>query len=200
MILGITGGIGAGKSTVARWFGAWGASLVSADEGARAVVAPGEPGLAALAETLGPGILCCDGALDRAALARRMFADEAVRAAVEGVLHPLITAWVTQAFARQPHPIVYEAPLLFEAGHDRLVDAVCVVVASPALRLARVQARDQAAAAEIEARMAAQLSDEARATRADVILRNDGDLVALEAAARALWDDWTAGRPLLRGY
>ncbi len=200
MILGLTGGIGAGKSCVARWFGAWGASLVSADEGARAVVAPGEPALVALVETLGPGILGCDGALDRGALARRMFADEAVRATVEGVLHPAIKAWVMEAFSRLPHPIVYEAPLLFEAGHDRLVDTVCVVVASPALRVARVTVRDQATAAELEARMAAQLSDEARCARADVILQNDSDLKALEAAARALWDDWTAGRPLRREY
>ncbi len=200
MILGITGGIGAGKSTVARWLGAWGARVVSADVIAREVVAPGEPALATLAKTLGPEILACDGALDRGALAGRMFADAAVRKAVEGILHPAITARVQAAFARLPHPIVYEAPLLLEAGHDRLVDVVVVVVATPAVRAARVQARDGAAMAEIEARMAAQLTDEARRARAHAVIVNDGDLASLERAARALWDDWTAGRPLRPQY
>ena len=200
MILGLTGGIGAGKSTVARWFVQWGASWVSADAIAREVVEPGTPALDALTAAIGHAILHCDGTLDRPELARRMFAVPAVRATVEGIVHPAITERVEEQFAQLPHPIVYEAPLLFDAGHDTLVDFVCVIVASAELRVERVQARDGAAAAQVRERIAAQLSDEERCERADVVLENHGDLAALERAAHAFWDDFAGGRPLRKFY
>ncbi len=200
MILGLTGGIGAGKSTVARWFAQWGASWVSADEVAREVVEPGMTALEALVHELGHAILHCDGTLDRVELARRMFASPRVRLRAEAILHPAIAARVKELLAIRPSPIVYEAPLLFEAGHDALVDRVCVVVAAVQLRVERVEARDGSAAAQVRQRIAAQWSDEERCARADVILENHGDLAQLELAARLLWNDWTDGRPLRKRY
>jgi len=200
MILGLTGGIGAGKSTVARWFQEWGASWVSADEGAREVVEPGMPAFSALVDAIGHAILHCDGTLDRGVLAARMFAAPGVRETVEGILHPVITARVKELFQELPHPIVYEAPLLFEAGQEALVDCVCVVVASAMLRVERVETRDGLAAERVRERIAAQLSDEERCARADAVLENHGDLAALERTARKFWDDWTSGKPLPKRY
>lgn len=200
MILGLTGGIGAGKSTVARWFAQWGASWVSADAVAREVVEPGTPALDELVEAFGHGILHCDGTLDRPVLAQRMFTAPGVRETVEGIVHPAITARVEEMFTQLPHPIVYEAPLLFEAGHDTLVDFVCVVIAGEEQRVRRVQARDGVDGTQVRERIAAQLSDEERCERADVVLENHGDLAALERAAHAFWDDFTGGRPLRKFY
>ncbi|PKN25155.1 MAG: dephospho-CoA kinase [Deltaproteobacteria bacterium HGW-Deltaproteobacteria-22] len=200
MILGLTGGIGAGKSTVARWFAQWGASWVSADAVSREVVEPGEPALDALVDEIGHAILHCDGTLDRPELAKRMFASPTVRKRAEYILHPAITARVKDLLTRRPHPIVYEAPLLFEVGHEVLVDLVCVVVAAAELRIERVEARDGVVATEVRRRIAAQWSDEERCAHAGVILENHGDLVQLEQAARELWDDWTGGKPLRKSY
>ncbi len=200
MIIGLTGGIGSGKSCVARRWRERGASLVIADEIARAVVVPGTPALAALARELGPDILDADGSLLRGELARRMFADPDVRRRVESILHPAITARVREDFARLAHPIVYEAPLLFEAGHDALVDVVVVVTAPRRLRLQRAALRDGADPAQVRARMAAQWTDAQRIARAQAVIVNDGTLAQLWAAADACWDDLVSGAPLRERY
>jgi len=199
MIIGLTGGIGSGKSTVARHWGTRGASLIIADDIAREMTSPGSAACVALAQELGLDILFPDGALRRQELARRMFADVRVRRRVEAILHPAITALVRERLQQLPHPIVYEAPLLLESGHDALVDVVVVVAAPRALRLKRVMLRDGADPAGVRARMAAQWTDAQRCARAHAVLRNDGPLNRLLEAADALWDELIAsGAPRTR--
>lgn len=195
MIVGLTGGIGSGKSTVAARWREHGAQVVSADAVAREVVQAGSPALAQLVDLLGREILDGAGHLRREQVAARMFSDPQVRRQVEAVLHPAITARVLELLDLcRPGPVVYEAPLLFEAGHEKLVELVVVVAAPRRVRLARACRRDGADRAAVLARMAAQWTDAQRCARADVIIENTGDLPALWAAADAFWEDWISGR------
>jgi len=140
-------------------------------------------------------LICPHGHVDP-----RMFADPDVRRRVESILHPAITQRVREDFARLAHPIVYEAPLLFEAGHDALVDVVVVVTAPRRLRLQRAALRDGADPAQVRARMAAQWTDAQRIARAQAVIVNDGTLAQLWAAADACWDDLVSGAPLRERY
>ena len=196
--VGLTGGIGAGKSTVARMLAARGAVVVDADAVAREVVEPGTPGLAAVVVEFGPAILDAAGALDRAALARLVFADPEALARLEAILHPLIAArsteLVTAAAAGPVVPVVvHDVPLLVERGLSAAggYDLVVVVDAADELRLERLVQRGMAEA-DARARMAAQAGREERRARADVVITNDGDPAELEAQVDALWVRLTA--------
>jgi dephospho-CoA kinase len=188
--VGLTGGIGSGKSTVAAMLAQRGAVVVDADAIARALVAPGEPALAAIVERFGQGVLLPDGTLDRAGLAALVFPDEAALAALDAIMHPRIAArsaeLLAAAEAAGTEVVVYDMPLLVEQGLGAGFDVVLVVLASREVRLERLALRGIAAADAAE-RMARQATDEQRRAAADVVVVNDGDLAALAAEVDRAW-------------
>lgn len=191
MILGVTGGIASGKTLVTRILRQLGATVVSADELAREVVAPGSATLARLSAEFGPEILLPSGELDRAALAARVFADPQARARLNAITHPAIGALAVARLAELATTggplVVYEAPLLYEAGAEGRVDAVLVVTVPESLQLQRLMARDQLSEAAARERIAAQWSQEEKAARADFVIVNDDTPATLEARVKALF-------------
>ncbi len=159
VLIGLTGPIGCGKSTIAARLGAAGARVIDADRLARAVTEPGEPALAAIVERFGPEILGPDGALDRGALGRRVFADPAELRALEAITHPAIRPRLLEAIetarAAAPPAVVVEAIRLVEGGYADLFDEVWLVVCDPAAQRARLAGRG-VEPAEIERRIASQ--------------------------------------------
>ena len=186
--VGLTGGIGAGKSSVARRLVEHGAHLVDADVVAREVVAPGTPGLAALVEAFGPGVLDASGALDRPALAARVFDDDEARARLNGVVHPLVRERTRQLEAAAPHGavVVQDVPLLVENGLAGLFDVVVVVDAPAGLRVERLAARGMSAD-DARARIRSQATRAQRVAAADVLLDNGGTTEDLRSQVDALW-------------
>ena len=192
-MIGLTGNIGSGKSTVARLFEARGVPVIDADALARELQQPGQPAHAEIAaawpEAIGP-----DGRLDRRRLADIVFGDPdpAARKRLEAIMHPRIgelSRARAQAFAAAGHPlIVYEASLLIEGGRDKELDGLIVVTASPATRMARVVARDGVRDEDVRARMRAQLPQEEKVRRATHVIDNDGDLAATEAQVDRILD------------
>lgn len=186
-LLGLTGGIAAGKSTVAAVLTELGARVISADALARQVVAPGTRALAEIARTFGARFVGSDGRLDRKALGARVFADPEARRALEAIVHPRIReafeAELARIRAEDPHAVVvYDAPLLIEAGAHRAVDRVIVVAVDEATQLKRLMARDALTLAEARARLAAQLPLEERLQYADEVV--DGTLPPARLKAR----------------
>ncbi len=192
--IGLTGGIGSGKSTVAALLVERGAVLVDADVLAREVVAPGTPGLAAVVAAFGPGVLGPDGSLDRPALAAVVFADPEQRARLDAVVHPLVRARAAELVAQAPADavVVQDVPLLVETGQAGSYDLVVVVQASLPVRLARLEQRGMTEA-DARARIAGQATDDQRAAAADVLLHNDGTREELAAQVDELWRDRVAG-------
>ncbi|WP_152191007.1 dephospho-CoA kinase [Georgenia satyanarayanai] len=189
--LGLTGGIGAGKSTVARELERLGAVVVDADMIAREVVAPGAAGLAAVVAEFGEGVLAADGALDRAALGRIVFADPAARARLEEITHPLIAAETARRVAGLPAGtvVVHDVPLIVERGLADRYDLVAVVGADEEVRLERL-VRDRGMSREdARARIDAQATDAERRAVADVWLDNSGSPEALLSQVRRLWHE-----------
>ncbi len=189
--VGLTGGIGAGKSTVARVLTESGAHLVDADRIAREVVEPGSAGLARLTETFGDGIIGTDGALDRPALAELAFADDESRAALNAIMHPLIGERTQQRIDQAPEGaiVVQDIPLLVEGGMAPLFDLVLVVDLDAEIRLQRLVEFRGMAESDARSRMAAQATDAQRRAVADVLIDNRGTPEELEAAVHALWRD-----------
>ncbi|WP_303787146.1 dephospho-CoA kinase [Azovibrio restrictus] len=175
-VVGLTGGIGSGKSTVAEAFVALGAGLVDTDVLARQLTSPGGAAMAALVDRFGAGIRAADGSLDRAAMRQRVFADPEARRALEAILHPLIRRQAEADIAALGAPYVLLAiPLLVETGRESYcLDRVLVVDCPEALQRSRVMARNGLSAAEVEAIMAAQASRAARLAVADDVLDNSG--------------------------
>lgn len=188
MRVALTGGIGAGKSEVARLLAALGAVVVDADALAREVVEPGTPGLAAVVAEFGPGVLAPDGSLDRAALGRTVFADPQRRRALEAIVHPLVARRSAELVAAAPRDgvVVYDVPLLVENGLQDGYDAVVVVDAPDEVRLARLAARGMPAE-DARARMAAQATREQRLAAATQVIDNGAGLDHLRAQVRELW-------------
>lgn len=177
-IVGLTGGIGSGKSTVATLFADNGITLVDADVVARQVVAPGSPALAAIAEHFGRTVLQADGQLNRAALRLQVFSDEAARQWLNQLLHPLIREQMQQQLAAATSPyVLWVVPLLLENGLNQDCDRVLVVDAPADTQRQRVLARD--ASADADAIMARQLSRRERLAAADDIIDNSGTPDAL---------------------
>ncbi|MCQ4321394.1 dephospho-CoA kinase [Stutzerimonas stutzeri] len=186
-VLGLTGGIGSGKSAVVEEFGRLGVHWVDADQAARWVVEPGRPALRAIAERFGDCILTPDGSLDRAALRELVFREPAQRQWLEGLLHPLIRQEVAEHLARASSPYaIMVSPLLVESGQYRQVDRVLVVDVPEALQLQRAARRDQSSEAQIRAIVKAQASREERLRHADDVLVNDRDLAWLSAEVKRL--------------
>jgi dephospho-CoA kinase len=183
-LVGLTGGIGTGKSTVASMFAARGVPIIDADLLARDVVAPGQPAHADIAAAW-PGVVAADGRIDRKRLAAVVFGDAAARARLEAITHPRIQSLSREradALAAAGHPFaLYEASLLVESGRHRELDGLIVVTASPATQLERAVRRDGTSEAEARARLAAQLPQEAKLRVATHVIDNDGDLAATEA-------------------
>ncbi len=189
--VGLTGGIAAGKSTVGRRLVELGAVLIDADLLARDAVAPGTNGLAAVVETFGPGVLAADGALDRAALAGIVFADQTARERLNAIVHPRVRRRSAQLLARAPADavVVQDIPLLVETGLAPSFHLVIVVHASPAERIRRLAESRGMAEHEARARIGAQADDEARRAAADVWLSNQDAVPGLQAAVDRLWSD-----------
>jgi dephospho-CoA kinase len=176
-ILGLTGGIGSGKSAVAQCFVDQGVHLVDADHAARWVVEPGRPALDKIVEHFGPAVLQADGQLDRAALRARVFANADERRWLEALLHPLIGQEITQFLARAESPYaILVSPLLIESGQHRLAQRVLVVDAPEELQVQRTMQRDQTSAEQVQAILKAQASREERLRHANDVLVNDRDL------------------------
>ena len=191
MQIGLTGGIGSGKSTAARRFAELGALVVDADLVAREVVEPDTPGLAAVAAAFGPGVLAPDGRLDRPALARIVFGDEDALSRLNAIVHPLVRARVAELIAAAPAGtvVVQDVPLLVETGQAAAFDLVVVVQAAAAARLDRLVRDRDMPVEQARARMAAQATDEQRRAVADVVLTNDGTPEDLRAQVDRLWAD-----------
>lgn len=183
--VGLTGGIGAGKSAALGAFRRAGAWTLSLDAVAHALSGRGGAVRKAAARAFGPGVLAADGSLDRAALARRVFADPRARRRLERAAHPPILREMRRRLARARGPVaVVDAPLLFEAGAQSDFDLTVLVTAGRAERLRRVVRRDGASRAAVARRMRAQWPERRRAALADVILPNAGSLRELQRAAR----------------
>ena len=193
MIIGLTGGIGSGKTTVAALFAQKGAFVIDTDVIARDVVQSDSPVLEAIRREFGDEIIRSDGELDRTALARIIFGDEAKRTRLNQLTHPEILKRVLAIIGAQPSDaiIVVVVPLLFESGFDRSCDRSVAVVASPDLRRHRLQERDGLSVSEVEARMLAQLPDAEYEKRADIIIRNEDNLTALGREVDRAWQTIT---------
>ncbi|MFR9757272.1 dephospho-CoA kinase [Streptomyces sp. TR06-5] len=189
--VGLTGGIGAGKSEVSRLLASYGAVIVDADRIAREVVAPGTPGLDAVVAEFGPDVLTPDGTLDRPKLASLVFSDADRRAALNAIVHPLVAARSAEIEGAAPSDavVVHDVPLLTENGLAPLYDRVVVVEASPGTRLDRLVRLRGMTENEARSRMAAQATPEERLAVADAVLRNDGPLESLEDQVRRLWQE-----------
>ena len=177
--VGLTGGIGSGKSTVAAHFAALGAGVIDTDLLARELTEPGTATLARIAAEF-PGVLLADGTLDRAALRARVFADAPARARLEAILHPPIRGLMLERAACLPAPyVILMVPLLLETGQEALADRVLVVDCPESVQIERVGRRNGLARTEIERIIASQLPRRLRRARADDIIDNGGGLAAL---------------------
>lgn len=194
LTVGLTGGIGAGKSAVAELLASYGAVIVDSDAIAREVVEPGTPGLAAVVAEFGQEVLAADGSLDRARLGGIVFADDERRRALNAIVHPLVRerSAALQAAADPDAIVVNDVPLLTENGLAGRYDVVVVVDAAPANRLDRLVRLRGMAEEEARARMAAQATREERLAVADIVVDNDGTPEELARRVREVWRELVA--------
>ena len=188
-VVGLTGGVGSGKSTVSARLGQLGAVVVDADAIAREVVEPGTPGLASVVERFGPDVLDADGRLDRPKVAAVVFNDDAARADLNAIVHPLVGARTAELIAAAAGDaiVIYDVPLLVESNMAAGFEVVVVVEADPEIRVRRLEKRGMSAD-DARARMAVQATDEQRRAVATELLVNNGSREELEAEVDALWD------------
>jgi dephospho-CoA kinase len=189
MIVGLTGGIGSGKTAVAGMLSDRGAVIVDTDVIAREIVEPPSPTLDRIRQEFGQDVLTTDGRLDRGSIAKIVFADEAKRRRLNEITHPEILKRVLATIGRYPPStiVVVVAPLLFESGFERNCQKVVAVTAPEAIRLRRVMDRDGSTLADVRERMRAQLADDEYERRADLIVRNDAGADALTREVDAAW-------------
>lgn len=186
-ILGVTGGIGSGKSAATREFEALGITVVDADVVAREVVTPGQPALAAIAAHFGNDVIQADGTLNRAALRQIVFSDPAQRKALEAITHPAIRDELARQLAAAASPyVILVSPLLWESGQDRFTHHTLLIDASEASQRERASRRDGVTPEQIDAIMQAQWSRAQRQAKADDIVLNEGSEADLQAAVRRL--------------
>ena len=192
-VVGITGGIGSGKSAVTDHLETLGITVVDADKVARVVVEPGTPGLAAIAKHLGEDIMLADGRLDRAALRKIVFDNPDERKVLEGITHPRIRDEISRQLSEANSPyVVLSSPLLLESGQNTFADYVVVVDVPEEVQLTRTMARDNNSEALVKQIMAAQLDRKTRLSRADTSIMNDGSLDALYERVKKLHEDLLA--------
>jgi dephospho-CoA kinase len=189
LTVGLTGGIGSGKTTVAGMLAAHGAVIIDADALAREVLAPGTAGFGAVRDRFGDAVLTSDGGLDRAALAQVVFSDADARLDLEAIVHPEVRLRIAQVIAQHAGTddiVVLDSPLLIETGSHRDVAVVVVVAAEPATQIERLIERGMDEA-DARARSATQLPFDTKAALADVILDNDGTIEDLRSQVDSLW-------------
>ena len=192
MIIGLTGGIGAGKSVVGGMLRELGAHVIDTDKVGHRVYEPGSEGWRKLVAAFSEGIVAADGTIDRKRLGEIVFADEQRRRTLNGIVHPLIFQEIMREIAERRAAgfaghVVLEAPVLVEAKGTGLVERIWVVVAPRAVIEERLVRSRAMTPAEIQARMQAQLDDAERRKHADLVIENDGDLAALQARVEAAW-------------
>ncbi|WP_371826301.1 dephospho-CoA kinase [Alicyclobacillus fastidiosus] len=192
MIVGLTGGIGTGKSTVSDMLRQMGAYVVDADVWARRVVEPGSEGLEEIRKTFGDVVLERDGRLNRKALGQLIFGDEALRVRLNEITHPRIRLGMKREteeyFKVHPgEPVVWDVPLLFEGETKRLVDCTILVYTPPEIQLARLMSRDQSTESEAKARIAAQMPIDEKRPFATYIIENDGTLEKTREQVQLVW-------------
>ena len=194
--LGLTGGIGAGKSTVAALLADHGAVIIDADAIAREIVQPGTPALVELVDAFGVGILRDDGSLNRGELARLAFADPDAAARLNGIMHPAIRAEserrIADAAARGASVVVYDMPLLVETGQQDHFDVVVVVDVPEEMQVERAVTLRGLDEDDVRRRMQVQASREQRRAAADVVIDNSGDREATARQVEALWQGWAS--------
>ena len=187
-LVGLTGGIASGKSTVSKLLASYGADTIDADQVAREVVMPGSNGLTAVVNEFGVEVLSSDGELDRQELGRRVFADAKKRKSLEAILHPLIKARTSQLIQESTKEIVvYAVPLLVEANVDYPFDMILTVEANPELQIERIVRSRGLSEQEAAARLAAQATKIERAERADFVIDSSGTHTQLETQVQLLW-------------
>ncbi|OOG59654.1 dephospho-CoA kinase [Rhodanobacter sp. C03] len=194
MIVALTGGVAAGKSAVARRFETLGVHVHDADIAAREVIEPGTPGLAAVIDTFGAGVLDASGRLDRRAMRQRVFADPAARQMLEAIIHPLVREWLHEHALAERGPYgLLAIPLLAEnIAHYRWVDRVLLVDAPETMQLARLMSRDGIDETLARRMLVQQASRAERLALADDVITNDGDEAALDAAVAELHQRYLA--------
>jgi dephospho-CoA kinase len=194
-VLGLTGGIGSGKSMVASMFAQLGADVVDADQLAREVVEPGQPALNEIATAFGPDILLPDGHLDRAKLGRIIFADPVARAKLNAITHPRIQermAGEISTRASRPGVLIADIPLLYENDRTGSVQTVIVVWVDPQTQLRRLLERDRLTEEEARQRIAAQMPLDAKRARADVVIDNSGSQASTQRQVEAIYRRYAA--------
>lgn len=192
-LIGLTGGIATGKSTVDHLLAARGASVIDADQLAREVVQPGEPGFAAVVERFGPDVVAADGSLDRGRLGATVFADATARRDLERITHgriaDLMQRRIADALARDAPVVVVDIPLLFESKRDDMFEGVLLVYAPPDTQLRRVIERDGLSPAEARARLEAQMPIDAKRAMATWVIDNAGDSAGTAQQVSRWWDE-----------
>lgn len=187
LVIGLTGGIGSGKTLATDHFERLGVTVVDADRVARIVVEPGQPALAEIATRFGDSVISPDGTLDRAALRHIVFADPEQRRRLEAIMHPRIAEEIRRQIAAGTSPYtILVSPLLFESGQHRFTQRTLLIDAHEALQRQRAASRDKVSEKQIEAIMAAQMSREERRARADDVILNDGHIEHLHAMVERL--------------
>ena len=185
--VGITGGIGSGKTALTDWLATQGIVIVDADIAARVVVEPGQPALAEITEAFGAEFLLSDGQLDRAALRRKIFSDENQRKALEAITHPRIRDELIRQVSEADSPyVVLSSPLLLEGSQSDMVDVSVVIDVPETLQIERTMARDQNSRQLVEQIMAVQLDRQTRIARSDIVIDNSTSLEALYERAAVL--------------
>lgn len=192
LLVCVTGGLGAGKSTVARMLGSRGAVLVDADDLARRALEPETPAFEQVCDLFGDDVVTAEGRLDRRAIAHRVFADEAKRRALESIVHPEVFRGLAETLERHRDTdavVVFDAPLIVETGFHRECNVVVVVSAPLDTQVARATRHRRLSEEEARARIAAQASEQQREAVSDVVIRNDGSIEDLEGTIEGLWED-----------
>jgi dephospho-CoA kinase len=189
LLVGLTGGIGSGKSTVAGMLAELGAVVLDADTFARAAVEPGTPGFEKTVRLLGPEVTNAEGGLDRAEVARRVFSDEELRRRLEAIIHPEVRRMVVEGiepYLRGDRIVVVDSPLLIETGAQEMFEVIVLVSAEPRTQLARLTAKGMEES-DARARIASQMPADQKARYADVILDNEGTIDELRREVEVLW-------------
>jgi dephospho-CoA kinase len=192
-VIGLSGGIGSGKSSVAAILAELGARVIDADQIGHEVYRPGTEGFRRVVDAFGPGVVGADGTIDRTALGRIVFADPAALARLNAIVHPLIVEELRRRIAaalEEPsdRPVVVEAAVLAEEGWWGLFDRLWVVSVSPATAIARVTASRGLTREEVQRRLAAQMADAERRRHADVVIENEGSREELRARVEEAWE------------
>lgn len=193
LVIGLTGGIGSGKTAATDYLSSKGITVVDADLAARVVVEPGKPTLTKIADTFGQQILLDDGSLDRRALREIVFADKTALKKLEAITHPAIRSELTQQITQSCSAYtVLVSPLLLETNQHQLTDRVLLIDAEESLQITRTVERDHVPAKQVEAIMAAQMSRTEKQKKADDIVVNDGDLTAFQHQLETLHQTYLA--------